>query len=198
MELGGFAENPKVIDGDFNAFNYCTAENYVAALYDEDFDAIGEIDEIHFEDICYWYNYDKQLNHKQIVDSIMDGSFITKKNRTILDAIYENKNVCLAEIYAYEKVYSPKVLLTLLLYSDYPISINPYDTRSEHYNSIFKDLFDFIDLEFNNMEDKKEFLKTIKDNITRLRYSKNYNNNFFVNSAENYEFVKQIRRDKTI
>ena len=89
IELGGFAEDKKVIDGDFNAFNYCLSELYVYAFYQENFESIGEIDEVFFRDICYWYNYNKELDHEKTVKEIENGTFITKKNRTIIDAILE-------------------------------------------------------------------------------------------------------------
>ena len=41
LELGGFAENPRVIDGDqrdFEAYNFCLAENYYHAFLEEDFE----------------------------------------------------------------------------------------------------------------------------------------------------------------
>ena len=194
MELGGFAEREEYIDGDFNAFNYCTSELYVNALYEEDFETIGEIDEVHFRDICYWYNYKKELNHKKTVDEIRNGTFVTKKNRTIVDAIYENKNLCLAEIYINERVYSPKLILIYLLYGCYKINIFPYEGSVESNNKIFKELFDFIDLELEKTEDKKSFLKAIKENISRIRYGNPETNKYINDIANNYEFVKQIRK----
>ena len=31
--------------------------------------------------------------------------------------------------------------------------------------------------------------------MSKIRYSETYDNNFFINNAKNYEFVKQIRKD---
>ena len=128
MELGGFADNlDDYNERELNAFNYCTAENYINAFYLEDFEAIGEIDSTFFRDICYWYDYQEGLNNKNVVEQLKNGTFKTFKNRTIIDAIYENKNACLAEIYVQEKIYSPKLILICLLYGCYNINILPYD-----------------------------------------------------------------------
>ena len=196
MELGGFADYlDNYSDRELNAFNYCTAENYINAFYLEDFEAIGKIDETFFRDICYWYNYEEGLNHQKTVNELKNGTFKTFKNRTIIDAIYENKNVCLAEIYVNEKIYSPKLIMICLLYGCYKINIFPYDGSDKSCNKIFKELFDFIDLGLNNVEDKKEYLKKIKENIKRIRYG-NPNTNKYINDiSNNYEFIKQIRKE---
>ena len=39
FELGGFAEDESVIDGDFYAFNFCLATDYLGAFIEEDNDS---------------------------------------------------------------------------------------------------------------------------------------------------------------
>ena len=195
MELGGFADNlDDYNERELNAFNYCTAENYINAFYLEDFEAIGEIDSTFFRDICYWYDYQEGLNNKNVVEQLKNGTFKTFKNRTIIDAIYENKNACLAEIYVQEKIYSPKLILICLLYGCYNINIFPYDGGKESCNKIFKELFDFIDLELEKVENKENYLKNIKENIKRIRYGNPDTAKYITDISNNYEFIKQIRK----
>ena len=64
LELGGFAESPRVLGGDerdYEAYNYCLAENYYHAFLDEDFEALGEIDSYLVEDIIFWLNYNGKI-----------------------------------------------------------------------------------------------------------------------------------------
>lgn len=195
MELGGFADSlDDYNDRELNAFNYCTAENYINAFYLEDFEAIGEIDSTFFRDICYWYDYQEGLNNKNVVEQLKNGTFKTFKNRTIIDAIYENKNACLAEIYVQKKIYSPKLILICLLYGCYNINIFPYDGGKESCNKIFKELFDFIDLELDKVENKRDYLNKIKENIKRISYGHPDTTKYINNISNNYKFIKQIRK----
>ena len=64
LELGGFAESPRVLGGDerdYEAYNYCLAENYYHTFLDEDFEALGEIDSYLVEDIIFWLNYNGKI-----------------------------------------------------------------------------------------------------------------------------------------
>lgn len=63
-ELGGFAQYPEDIYGDetdFNAFNYCLAEDYYFAMIKEDFKALGDMSTYLFNEIEYWLNYDGKI-----------------------------------------------------------------------------------------------------------------------------------------
>ena len=100
-ELGGFAESPDVIDGDeddFNAFNYCLACEYYNAVLGEDFESLGSAlnDERTWEDtmstVISWLNYDGEIGKdiEDNLDKIYDGSIITYKNRTFIEAAREH------------------------------------------------------------------------------------------------------------
>ncbi len=88
FELGGFAEDPDVIDGtqeEFNAFNWCLACDYYDAILGEDFEALGEelnhlgtwIDLI--DNVCNWLNYDGEIGKdiKDDLNKLLDGTIIT-------------------------------------------------------------------------------------------------------------------------
>lgn len=122
-EIGGFAEEPEYVSDalteeeqlrDFECFNYCLAEEYVGAMYTEDFEAIGEIDSYLFGNICKWINYDEKLGNKEVQDEIKTGTLITKKGRTFLEAIAEKKQICFAELYTSLGVYDPRVIVMLI------------------------------------------------------------------------------------
>ena len=190
IELCGFAESPKVVDGDFNLFNIRLAEDYVNALFEENFDRVGHIDDYLFENICYWINYDER--DKETVKELKSGTFMTSNQRTLIDAIYDKKFNCMAELYLdHERIYSPKLILTLLLsdcYDDY-IFINPYDITS--INRILNELYDFIEIEFLKQNDKQNFINKIKNNIKNVVLPKCYNQEKI---SKNYEWVKILKR----
>lgn len=94
LELCGFAENEKAVDGTYDeylAFNHCLAENYVSAIYEEDFETLGDLSYDLLDDILYWIPiYDKK--DEKIKENIESGFLKTYKNRTFIDAILANNN----------------------------------------------------------------------------------------------------------
>ena len=101
IELGGFAENPNVIDGtkeEFIAFNYCLAEDYYYAVLNEDFDSLGEglndgytWHEI-MSQVCYWLNYNGEIgkDKQDYFDKLRNGTILTVNDRTFIDASKEH------------------------------------------------------------------------------------------------------------
>ena len=65
-ELGGFAEGPEVVDGNWEAFNFCLAECYLQAMGEEDWEALGHMDEDLVNDIARWLNYDGVIGKDRI------------------------------------------------------------------------------------------------------------------------------------
>lgn len=101
IELGGFAESPDAIDGteeEFNAFNYCLAEDYYDAVLGEDFEGLGEVlndglawcDLMHT--VCDWLNYDGVIGEslKDNFTKLCDGTITTCKHRTFIEAAREH------------------------------------------------------------------------------------------------------------
>lgn len=102
FELGGFAEDESVIDGDYDdlvAFNYCLACDYINAMYAEDFESIGEIDNSLIDNINLWYAEGSKKDYNELLHSITNCSMKTCQNRTLAEAIYRNRAYGIA--YAY-------------------------------------------------------------------------------------------------
>ena len=85
IELGGFAEDETVIDGDFNAFNYCLAYDYLCAFENEDFDALGEVNNDLIDTITDWLNYDGEIG-KNNIDKIAKLQNVA--NQTLWDMFF--------------------------------------------------------------------------------------------------------------
>ena len=102
-ELGGFAESPEVIDGDWEAFNFCLAECYLQAMGEENWEALGYMDEELVNDIARWLNYDGEIGKDRIdiIKNIPKGLIQTSKNRTFIDAIVAEHKAPLAQTFIY-------------------------------------------------------------------------------------------------
>lgn len=192
-ELGGFAEYPEEIDGDFEAFNRSLAMEYLGAFYDEDFEATGPISRGLLDTIREW------SSKKEDVDKILDGTFMTCKDRSIIDAIFEKRYGCLAELILYQGVFSPKLVVAVLL-SDEEIEPEAIicikdeflnTITQEEFNERMKNLFDLIqDMYEKNKDDN--FLIKIKDNYRRMTSS----NKLKSVSPKEYGWCKRIKEIK--
>ena len=190
IELSGFAEFPDEIDGDFNAFNYCLAEEYVGALYNEEFNITGQMDCTLFDNICYWYNYDEHLGNKEEANKLRNATFTTINNRSIVDAIYDKNYASLAFVYVGNGIYLPKLILTILFSDDLYYDIHISENDNDKINNIFKDLFDFVEKEYQKNNDI-EFLKKFKNNFDRIYVLKQ---NRPIIETDNYTFIKTLKR----
>lgn len=191
-ELGGFAEFPEDIDGDFNEFNYCLAKNYVCAMYEEDFELLGEVSLFLLEKICYWYDYDDSFGNKGEIERIKNGTFKTFKNRTFIEAIFDNKNANFAETYIFNKVYDPKLILTIVLDDEDLYEAYIQETEQGKTQKIINDLYEEIEKQFISCENKLAFLKKIREGIKRVHLY----NGFKQKPIFEYEYswVKAIKK----
>lgn len=184
FELGGFAEAPKEVSDefreedqlrDFEAFNYCLAEDYAAAMYDEDFDSLGHVDFGLFNNICKWINYDESLGNEKLKKDIETGLLITKNNRTFLSAIVAAKNVSWGEFYALYGVYDPKIIVMLIEYvgdgnKTFPIEISI--KAQDELNKLFTGICEEIESHYISAGKNIEYLKRIRDGIRILYFPK--------------------------
>lgn len=172
LELGGFAENPEEIDGDFDSFNYCLAEEYAIAMSNEDFGAIGNIDIYMLDSICYWLNYDGRHDNERLVSDIKSGKLITNNKQSIIDAIYAKKNSSLAETYLNYGVYSPKLVLAIILSNENDVvaNIDVGVASQEEFTERVDQLYSFIEEEFKNQKDKEEFILKIWEGFSNITY----------------------------
>lgn len=191
MELGGFAESQEAIDGteeDFIAFNYCLAEDYFAAMQDEDFELLGKVGFDTIENIMYWLNYDGEIgkSEEEIIKSIPKGALKTSKGRTLEEAVIENENLPFAEIFIYNGNHNPKLYAIVMekaphLYyekNDSLLNLKLSKTESlEEYLEFLKSLFAILEERYNKkktLADKRKFLEQIRPYIEGINVSKKH------------------------
>ena len=104
----------------------------------------------------------------------------------------ENKNASFAEAYLLRGVYSPKLILTIIL-SDTDEYVAYFDSgglAEEDYESRVRELYDFIETEYNTVEDKEEYIHKIWNNFNRIQLSKEYKK---VNNQDNYAWIRKLK-----
>lgn len=205
FKLGGFAEYEDEIDGDFNAFNFCLAEEYMTAIIEEDFDALGFVGYDLIEKITYWLNYNGTIGKDVIdkIEGIKNGNIITINNRTFIDALYTYKKADIAEMYIVNRgIIDSKLFLTCILYGEEKLSkiilneVHYFIKEKEEYIGFLNDVFSLIEQEFNiidNVEDKKQFLNKIKQSISNITYPKKYGEIDI--SIKEYNWGKQYKKE---
>ncbi len=185
-ELGGFAEEPEYVSDafteeeqirEFEAFNYCLAEEYSSAMYAEDFESLGEVDDYLFNNICEWINYNPNLGNEALKESIQNGSLITKNNRTFLSAIAESRNMDWGELYTSRGVYSPEVIVMLIECAGAGEKVLPVylKTKSEEeLHELNLAIYSEIERRYIEEDCDKEYLLTIQRGYKILYTKKEY------------------------
>lgn len=182
-ELGGFAEEPTFVSDayteeeqlrDFECFNYCLAEDYASAMYTEDFEALGDVDDYLFRNICDWINYNPNLGNAELKEQIENGTLITKNNRTFLSAIAANKNISWGELYTYYHIYSPEIIVMLIEASGLSIHVSPICLNTKDEEELQKLNMDiFLEIEKRYQENGSlEYLKQIQKGFRILHHKK--------------------------
>lgn len=186
IELGGFAEEPEYVSDayteeeqirEFEAFNYCLAEDYATAMVNEDFESLGEVDDYLFNNICEWINYNPNLGNEALNESIQNGSLMTKNNRTFLSAIAESRNIDWGELYTSRGVYSPEVIVMLIECAGTGARVLPVYLRTKSEDELHKlNLAIFSEIERRYIEEDcdKEYLLTIQRGYKILYTKKEY------------------------
>ena len=87
FEIGGFALDEYAVDGDWESFNYCVAENYYDAMLGEEFDFLGYGSRSFIENIMYWLNYDGEIGKDREEE---DGP---EDTRGLVEAIIVSQNL---------------------------------------------------------------------------------------------------------
>lgn len=187
--LGGFAETESVVDGDFEAFNFCLADQYYDAFFAEEWDLLVDINRYLIEKIIFWLSYDKEIvaDSNYDLDGISNGTLFTSKGRTLIDAIYSDKRLELAETYIRLGVRDIRLyVLFMLYYKDkgyldcvYKGTIlNAYiPCDRDDLLKFLSDIFIHLDELYQNINDlgeKSEFLSIVKDNLSKFKYSKDF------------------------
>lgn len=181
IELGGFAEEPKDVSDawteeemqrDFECFNFCLAENYVSAMYNENFEELGYMDGSLILTISRWINYKESLGNENLAKEISEGTLLTKNNRTFIETIVANKIYDYAYSYILIGVYHPSLIH--LLMEGYANGLEYYcpisGVSQERFNEINSDLYDEIEKNYQASDDKIAYLNMIKKGIGAIRF----------------------------
>lgn len=172
-ELGGFAEFPEDIDGDFESFNRCLADEYLSAMIEENFLELGELSEGLLETIWNWGDFLKISS-----SDFFNGTFMTCKNRTFIDAIIETHAYQAGE--AYLHVNNPKFLAMMIAYSELYEYDLMYDEHiglsNEEWNNLITETFNELNsiYEMLDNEEKVELLERVKKTIPNITAPKNF------------------------
>lgn len=207
-ELGGFAENPDVLDGTeetYNAFNFCLAQSYLWAIGDEDFELIGDVTPDLIRDVAQWLNYDGEIgrNNEQTIKKMLNGTLITIKNRTFKEAIIAKKDAKLAYVWLRLDCRNDIDLIVchILNVND----IEDYDSYYYSDSSIFscysreklievlKDIIskikDIYEKE-NDENTKKNILSSLKVFLQEFKYSESLGK-IYLDDYDKYGFIKE-------
>ena len=188
--LGGFAENEHVVDGDYEAFNFCLADQYYDAMMGEEWDLLDGLGEDLVEKIIFWLSYDKEIvkENNYNLEGIEKGTLLTFKGRTFIDAIVSEKRVDLAEMYIRLGVRDIRLYILFMLYYN-----DEYDTVNYVYGGtilnaylpenrtdlvkFLSEVFTLLDnmyKDINETEKKKEFLNIVSFNARRFKHSRRF------------------------
>lgn len=212
-ELGGFAENPEVVDGNWEAFNFCLAEDYLQAMGEEDWEALGYMDTDLVNDIARWLNYDGEIGKDRIdiIKNIPKGLIQTSKNRTFVDAIVAEHKAPLAQTFIYNGNHDVRLYLTAIIYGE--LNVVQTDTNllnhihdsfecnnAEDYSKFINQIFEGIEqhyLDINNIKEQQEFLKQIKEFIKEIRIPVGYKDNkelIEIVKLESFNWQKSLKK----
>jgi len=193
FELGGFAEEPEEIDGDYESFNRLIADEYYSAFLDEDFEATGIISYSFFESFLYWLNQNNNLSTKDL-KLLKTGKLLTVNNRTLIDAVYEKRYGALAEVYLDYDIYDSKLLFALIACDNEEFygyaNLNCVEIGEEKLNELFNELYTLIEIEYEKSDDKEYFLNLIYNNFGRIRV----NNGFKLLQPTEFQFYKDMKQ----
>lgn len=185
MSLGGFAENEDVVDGDWEAFNYCTAENYYDSMFGEEWDLLGDMCCDLLDKIVFWLcENDPEAGKGYDANAIYAGTFKTYKGRTFIDAIVDAKKEDYAETYIRLDVYDIRLYIlcmfktdkytidecfggTILNYINFSRMVD--EERLKFLTSIFSEL-ERIYNSLTDKEEKKHFLEVVYKNANSFRW----------------------------
>lgn len=175
-ELGGFADDPEDVDGNFQAFNYCMASDYAYSMYNEDFENLGYMDSSLFGTIAHWLNYDGKIgaNEEEFILNIPRGEFLTTFNRTFADAVAARRLGELAESLIINGNNDPKLYFTAIAYSEPSDSILNRVLGDlpgiEQYVSFVNELMSLINQEYKGLDEDEshQFILKIKKYLRNM------------------------------
>lgn len=204
-ELGGFAEYPEDIDGDFASFNFCLAEDYYIAMKKEDFASLGYIDGSNLSKINYWLKTVEQTKEElDEIKKIPTGLIKTKYNRTFADSVIANCKGDLASQLIYKGNYDIRLFATAIAYNEddiidvfcyFPETIKTKQEYLEFIQNVFSKL-DEIFLICNDYKQELKILKNIKLLLNKFIYNVDKFGKIEANEIkfnQNYHWLQAIK-----
>lgn len=190
IELGGFAENPDDVEGNYEVFNRCLASDYLVAMISEDFLALGELSRYLLETIYFWEEPSKILKN-----DFLNGNFKTYKNRTFIEAITKTHAYQAGE--AYLHVNNPKFLAMMIAYSElyeYTLGYQYHeDLDSNQWNKLIQETLNELSIIYESISDEEKIilLKRVKKTLPNITAPKD----FGVCKLPSNSLTKQLKKD---
>lgn len=173
IELGGFAENPDDVEGNYEVFNRGLASDYLVAMISEDFLALGELSRYLLETIYFWEKPSKILKN-----DFLNGNFKTYKNRTFIEAITKTHAYQAGE--AYLHVNNPKFLAMMIAYSElyeYTLGYQYHeDLDSNQWNKLIQETLNELSIIYDSISDEEKIilLKRVKKTLPNITAPKDF------------------------
>lgn len=163
---------------DFLKHNRDVAYQYIKALENEEFDELEDFCVEIINKILLYIDKDEKYDYYK--RSLRDGSFLTSRGRTLIDAILDKKNTSLAIMYALSGVKDMRLLALYVMYKDInyneeaSVFSNIFDFPSaikyqEYCENILKCIDEFYGL-IDNDEEKISVLKRVAEALKQARH----------------------------
>ena len=196
-ELGGFAEEPEDVDGDYEAFNFCMADEYASSMISEDFESLGYMDFSLFESIAHWLNYDGKIgaNNLEFISNIPSGNFMTSFGRTFESAVCARRLGEFAQNMVYGGNINPRVYFTAIAYSTcLPNILNHiFESIKEpsEYTLFVNELMNVINQEYLRLDEgeRDSFIDQLKKYLRSMVATQNKN---FLENKNNYPWFNDV------
>ena len=151
FDLGGFAESPEVLEEGTEeaqeAFNYCLASDYMAAIYSEDFESLGAMDNYLLNNILMWYEIGGGSLDSDEEDRIRTGQVVTIKNRSLIEAVLEDRNDYWARTFIINGNHDPRLYALCVTEDEYRGILNSDSKMNRlEYLQFLRDIFNIVEV----------------------------------------------------
>ncbi len=200
FDLGGFAESPDVLEEGTEeaqvAFNFCLAMDYINAIYDEDFESLGAVDNYLLDNILTWYEIGGGKLSLEKVHDIKVGSVITSKNRPLVEAVLEDRNDFLARTFIGNGNNDPRLYALCVTEDEWMGILNSDSSMNRlEYLQFLRGVFDIVEESYSSVsgEVKIKMLSCIKENISSIKYNREMGP-LKLTDVGSYQFIKDMKK----
>ena len=203
FDLGGFAESPEVLEEGTEeaqeAFNYCLASDYMTAIYSEDFESLGAMDNYLLNNILMWYEIGGGSLDSDEEDRIRTGQVVTIKNRSLIEAVLEDRNDYWARTFIINGNHDPRLYALCVTEDEYRGILNSDSKMNRlEYLQFLRDIFNIVEESYSlaSGEEKIRMHSCIRSNISGIGYNKKNIGKIYFDDIGSYQFVKDARGKK--